>query len=141
MPRCCINVYDKLTHRNRKCLHNRKWGPICSFHARYYIIKIQSAWRSYKTKTKVNIYKNLPSDLWEIVLYYIQQNNNIYKLYLSHANVYQKRLNEFANLRFPVGQRFLMNGRVFYRDEYNLLTKYLDETKQNLKYFNKLLMK
>jgi len=123
MPRCCINVFDQVTHKNRKCLHKRKLGSLCSFHARYYIVKIQAAWRAYKTKTKINIYKNLPSDLWGVILGYIHQKNNIYKLYKSHATIYEKRIKILRSL---------------YLGSYSVIRVYTTP-ETNLKYFNKLL--
>lgn len=128
MPRCCINVFDQVTHKNRKCLHKRKWGSLCSIHARYYIVKIQAAWRAYKTKTKINIYKNLPSDLWGVILECIHQKNNIYKLYKSHATIYEKRIKILHSL--PARQ-------MAFRNQWRWTVYTTTET--NLKYFNKLL--
>ncbi len=132
MPRCCINVFDQVTRKNRKCLHKRKWGSLCSFHARYYIVKIQAAWRAYKTKTKINIYKNLPSDLWGVILGYIHQKNNIYKLYKSHVAIYEKRIKDLRSL-------YTHRGFYYRRDDWNRWHIVYTTTETNLKYFNKLL--
>ena len=132
MPRCCINVFDQVTHKNRKCLHKRKWGSLCSFHARYYIVKIQAAWRAYKTKTKINIYKNLPSDLWGVILGYIQHKNNIYKLYKSHAMIYEKRIKDLRSL-------YMHQGFYYRREDWNRWHRLYTTAETNLKYFNMLL--
>ncbi len=126
MPRCCIDVFDQVTRKNRKCLHKRKWGSLCSFHARYYIVKIQATWRAYKIKTKINIYKNLPSDIWGVILGCIQRKNNIYKLYKSHAAIYEKRIKNLRSLyiRCPEVRLWGRWHRIYTTTETNL--KYFD---------------
>ncbi len=132
MPRCCINVFDQVTRKNRKCLHKRKWGSLCSFHARHYIVKIQAAWRAYKTRTKINVYKNLPSDLWGVILKQIHIKNNIYKLYKSHAMIYEKRIRDLRSL-------YMRQGLYYRRADWNQWNNALASSETNLKYFNKLL--
>lgn len=134
MSRCCVNVFDQVTRKNRKCLHKRKWGSLCSFHARYYIVKIQAAWRAYKTKTKINIYKNLPSDIWGVILEQIHNKNNMYKLYKSHAMIYEKRIRDLNLLYMRQGLYYRWPERLAQNVAY---AKQTSET--NLKYFNKLL--
>jgi len=90
MPRCIIDVFDQAKHKERKCLHKRKWVNICSFHARKYVVKIQAAWRMYKCRKTVNLFKNI-GDPWCFVLKYINQRNNIVKIYKSHYRIYQRR--------------------------------------------------
>ena len=133
MPHCCINVFDQVTRKNRKCLHKRKWGSLCSFHARHYIVKIQAAWRAYKTRTKINVYKNLPSDIWRVILKQIQNKNNMYKLYKSHAMIYEKRIRDLRSL--------YMRRGLIYRAEWLEQMWYIASaaSETNLKYFNKLL--
>jgi hypothetical protein len=92
MPRCNIVVFDQGKRKERKCLHNRKWGPICSFHARKYVIKIQALWRCYSTKKKINLFKKLPEDTWSVILEYISKRNNELKLLESHERVYLRRI-------------------------------------------------
>lgn len=132
MPRCCINVFDKASLKTRKCLHNRKWGSLCSLHARPYVVKIQSAWRAHRTKTKINVYKHLPTDVWEIILNFIQYRNNIYKIYMSHATIYKNRM---TDLQSNYIRLMVVYGRFSPKawcDLYN-------SAEVNLKYFNKLL--
>ena len=92
MPRCNIVVFDQGKRKERKCLHNRKWGPICSFHSRKYVIKIQAMWRCYSTKKKINLFKKLPEDAWSVILQYISNRNNQIKLLESHERVYLRRM-------------------------------------------------
>ena len=92
MPRCIIDVFDQAKRKERKCLHKRKWGNICSFHARKYIVKIQAAWRAYSTKKRVNLFKTLPEDTWNHILHFIHLRNNTIKLLESHEQIYNKRI-------------------------------------------------
>ena len=98
MPRCQIIVKDTQTKRYRKCLRNQKFGCICSCHAREYVVKIQAAWRSYRARSKINTFKQLPSDLWGEVLNFVTKANrmeyvkdNMYRVYKSHIMVYHRR--------------------------------------------------
>jgi len=92
MPRCIIDVFDQAKLKERKCLHKRKWGNICSFHARKYTVKIQAAWRAYSTKKRVNLFKTLPEDAWKHILHFIHLRNNTIKLLESHKHIYNKRI-------------------------------------------------
>lgn len=99
MPRCQTSVKDTLTKKFRKCLNKPRYGPLCACHARSHAVKIQAAWRSYKARSKINTFKRLPSDLWGEVLNHIAKanrqtyiNENIHMIYISHFNVYVRRL-------------------------------------------------
>jgi len=85
---CPIKVYDSITNRVRNC--KLRHGELCYLHGRHYIIKIQAAWRMYKCRKTVNLFKNI-GDPWCLVLKYINERNNIGKLYASHIAVYQRR--------------------------------------------------
>ena len=98
MPRCQIIVKDPQTKRHRKCRRNQKFGIICSCHARVYVVKIQAAWRSYRARSKINTFKQLPSELWGEVLNFVSKANrmeyvkdNMYRVYKSHIMVYHRR--------------------------------------------------
>jgi len=98
MARCQIIVKDPQTKRYRKCRRNQKFGIICSCHAREYVVKIQAAWRSYRARSKINTFKELPSDLWGEVLNFVAKankieyvNDNMYRIYKSHIMVYHRR--------------------------------------------------
>ena len=129
MPRCIIDVFDQTAHKERKCLHKRKWGKICSFHARKYIVKIQAAWRAYSTKKRVNLFKTLPEDTWKHVLHFINLRNNTIKLLESHFVVYTRRI------------LFMQNNymRMVYTRDYNDFNKKLVVSIYNRDYIRKIL--
>ncbi len=85
---CPIKVYDSITNRVRNCKLRR--GGICYLHGKKYAIKIQAAWRMYKCRKTVNLFKNI-GDPWCLVLKYINERNNIGKIYESHYRVYKRR--------------------------------------------------
>jgi hypothetical protein len=98
MPRCQTIVQDSQTKRPRKCRRSQRFGCICSCHARQYVVKIQAAWRSYRARSKITTFKQLPSDLWGEVLNYIAKANrqtyikeHMYLVYRSHIMVYHRR--------------------------------------------------
>ena len=92
MSRCGVYVFDYIKDKRRKCLHKRKWGPVCSYHARKYIVKIQAVWRAYSTKKRIFLFKTLPEEIWNIILKYIIERNNTIKLLESHERIYTKRI-------------------------------------------------
>jgi len=93
MVRCCVLVFVAKTQRYRKCMHNGKWGSEakCSHHVRNHAIVIQSAWRMYATRKKINLFKKLPDDAWSIVMKHIEYKNNIVNLLRSHQKIYIHR--------------------------------------------------
>jgi hypothetical protein len=129
MPRCIIDVFDQTKRRERKCLHKRRWGNICSFHARKYIVKIQAAWRAYSTKKRVNLFKTLPEDTWKHILYFIHLRNNTVKLLESHEQIYNKRI-----LFMQTNYR-----RLIYVHPYYLFNKTLYDSIDNRDYIRKIL--
>jgi hypothetical protein len=129
MPRCVIDVFDQIKRKERKCLHNRKWGLICSFHARKYIVKIQAVWRAYSTKKRVNLFKTLPDDTWKHILRFIHLRNNTIKLLESHEQIYNKRIHFMQN-----------NYRsVIYTQSYIVFNKTLSGSIDNRDYIRKIL--
>jgi len=135
-PRCNIIVFDKIMHRYRKCLRGQNWKTICSCHARKFIVKIQAAWRSYKTRTIINIYKNLPTDAWRLILENIQHKNNVLQLCKSYKRVYERRMDRIQRTR---GTYMWGNGMWAYQ-EYgqNWIDLYII-TSKNLNYYTKLI--
>lgn len=128
MPRCVIDVFDQTTHRERKCLHNRKWGNICSSHARKYIVKIQAAWKAYSTKKRVNLFKTLPEDAWKHILDFIILRNNTAKLLESHLNMYTKKIIQTkCNYRWPYTISYSEYNRILkiYSDNKDYIIKIL----------------
>lgn len=136
-PRCSIIVFDRSMNRYRKCLRGQNWKTICSCHARPFILKIQGAWRSYKTRTKINIYKILPNDMWMLILENIQHKNNVLQLCKSYKCVYERRMSRLNSTgpEYPWG-----DGNWAYR-EYgkNWIDLYII-TSKNLNYYTNLLM-
>ncbi len=129
MPRCVIDVFDQAKQKERKCLHKRKWGNICSFHARKYVVKIQAAWRAYSTKKRVNLFKTLPEDTWKHILHFIHLRNNTIKLLQSHEQVYSKRI-----IYIQINYR-----RLTYTSGYNQINKTLYDSDNNRDYIRKIL--
>jgi len=136
-PRCNIIVFDKSMNRHRKCLRGQNWKTICSCHARRFVIKIQAAWRSYKTRTRINIYKNLPTDAWRLILENIHHKNNVLQLCKSYKCVYERRMNRIKNTR---GTGMWGNGMWAHR-EYgkNWIDLYII-TSAHLNYYRNLLI-
>jgi hypothetical protein len=83
LVRCKCFVIDPVTHRQRKCLKkNCKACPtLCHVHARKYAIQIQRAYRGYITRRKIALFQNLPSELWNKVLYFTRYQHNIQTKY------------------------------------------------------------
>lgn len=76
--RCCHKVCDPITKRWRMCKKSKFYSNFCWNHSnlKFYdkIVKIQSAWRSYKVRKKVkNIVKKVPEDVRSIILQYVQK--------------------------------------------------------------------
>lgn len=136
-PRCSIIVFDRSMHRYRKCLRGQNWKTICSCHARQFIVKIQAAWRSYKTRTNINIYKILPIDVWRLILENIHHKNNVLQLCESYKRVYERRIIRIKNTR---GTHMWGDGGWAYR-EYgkNWIDLYIITIK-NLNYYTNLLV-
>ena len=77
--KCKCFVIDPFTRRRRKCLNkNCKDCPtLCATHVRQVVIKIQRAYRGYRFRCKLLLFKKLPSELWNKVLYYTRYQHNI----------------------------------------------------------------
>tara|TARA_Y100000748_G_scaffold220580_1_gene185465 strand:+ start:468 stop:824 length:357 start_codon:yes stop_codon:yes gene_type:complete len=76
-------------------MHKGNWGTDakCSHHVRNYAILIQSVWRMYAIRKKINLFKKLPDDIWSIVMKHIEYKNNIINLLRSHQRIYINRKN------------------------------------------------
>ena len=98
--RCKCFVIDPYTGRQRKCLNkNCKDCPtLCATHVRKCVIKIQRAYRGYRFRCKINLFKVLPSELWNKVLYYTRYQHNIQtKFRKSVMKVLDQRINYSQN--------------------------------------------
>jgi len=110
----------------------------CHFHAKQTynqnIIKIQSLYRSYKCRQKINsLFKPLPREVQDIVLYYLRTPYYIEKFNKSINKILSNRVNKYIpNLEYPPfgikRQDDITQRQVkFYTDIidiYNLYTKY-----------------
>ena len=77
--KCKCFVIDPFTRRQRKCLNkNCKDCPtMCATHVRQVVIKIQRAYRGYRTRCKLALFQKLPSELWDRVLYFTRYQHNV----------------------------------------------------------------
>mgnify|MGYP001195056718 CR=1 FL=1 len=134
MARCCAKVFDKISHKKRNCLCKAKWTKYCSNHARKFVIKIQAAWRSYICRRRINVFRLLPKDVWEVILDKILFKDNVCNLYDSHAHIYWKR-NE------KLEEEYQWEVRTGYYNGYNRTANIRNRIRQNecnIVYFNKL---
>jgi len=96
---CYFRVVDAQTKRVRKCrCPNVLTRPsfavfVCWVHSWDPAAKIQAAWRQFKTRKTVGVFKTLPSDLWGEVLRHIERRNKVPDLIRSHRKIYETRYN------------------------------------------------
>ncbi len=93
--RCKCFVIDPFTRRRRKCLNkNCKDCPtMCAVHVRQAVIKIQRAYRGYRTRCKLIVFQKLPSELWDRVLYFTRYQHKVQtKFRESVLNVFDKKI-------------------------------------------------
>jgi len=102
--RCTMNVFDRETGRQRKCLLKKTGNScFCSVHCRKCVIRIQAAWVGFKCRTKIKIFKNLPSDLWNIILKRIRIEHYRKNLVKKYYNIYNCKLEKIlSKLRAPI---------------------------------------
>lgn len=91
MVRCRAIVFDIKKRRNRNCLNNSKYNGWCTIHCMRKAVCIQAAWRSYITRKRVNLFKQLPCDIWGIILNKMVNNISL-NIVGSHVGVYEKRI-------------------------------------------------
>ena len=66
---------------------------MCATHVRQIVIKIQRAYRGYRTRCKLKVFKVLPSELWDRVLYFTRYQHNVQtKFRKSVLNVFDKKI-------------------------------------------------
>ena len=95
---CYFRVVDAQTKRVRKCrCPNVRSGHlrinVCWVHSWDPAAKIQAAWRQFKTRKTVRVFKKLPSDLWGEVLRHVERRNKVPDLIRSHRKIYEYRHN------------------------------------------------
>ena len=131
LTRCKSFVIDPVTHRQRKCLNNKCTFKMCFVHARKYAIRIQRAYRGYRTRRKIALFQKLPSELWNRVLYYTRYQHNIQtKFRRSVLKVLDHRINyspEGLIVRNGWPDRHQLDIILFHRIERNQLVKFFNE--------------
>ena len=95
MNKCCVPVFDNLTHRQRKCkkkfnfiIENCKY---CHLHAniyyKQYISRIQAVFRGYKQRRMLQYLKIMPCDIQSKIIGIIKDEYRVVK--------YNQRLSNF----------------------------------------------
>ena len=131
--KCKCFVIDPYTRRQRKCLNkNCKDCPtLCATHVRQTVIKIQRAYRGYRFRCKLLLFKKLPSELWNKVLYYTRYQHNIQtKFRRSVLKVFDQRIYyspEGLIVRNGWPDRHHLDIILNYRIERNQLVKFFNE--------------
>jgi len=141
MTRCSCKVFDNITHRQRKCKNTASTSlgyNMCSLHTKIVFgkcaIVIQKIFRGNRARNKLNIYKNLPFDLWDRVLFWSRYNINVKKYSKSCYKIYNKKYNdELIRLRnndmycyycfgapFPAGNCRTCKASINYKGDYYL---------------------
>ena len=104
---------------------------MCATHIRQVVIKIQRAYRGYRTRCKLLLFKKLPSELWNKVLYYTRYQHNIQtKFRRSVLKVFDQRIYyspEGLIVRNGWPERHQLDIILFYRIERNQLVKFFNE--------------
>lgn len=96
--RCSIYVFDCFTKRYRKCKNTTCiWTSYCNTHVKHDAILIQSIWRGYRARKKINNFKNIPTELWDHILYYIREESRQVKLYKSILKIYNNKAIKIYN--------------------------------------------
>ncbi len=92
-------VNHKISQKYRKCRKSLDYLfynlHICSSHAKKDIIKIQKVFRGWKSRKKLEFYKQLPLELWNKILYYIRYQHYIKQYFLTSLNkIYSLKINK-----------------------------------------------
>ena len=113
--RCSIIVRDPETKRFRKCKKNKNhFSCICSNHCYKYIVLIQSVWRSYYIRKKVQLFSKLPIELWNIIVSFhkielMQFKRNFNNIHLNYINIYEKKK---LNVRGYEYQNLMIDNKI-----------------------------
>ncbi len=93
--RCQAFVLDSVTRRYRKC-KNKKINIAGMDHCRIHCpspAKIQAVFRGFLCRRRLKIFKELPSDVWQLVLYHTRFEHNMINKYVpSLIDTYRKRM-------------------------------------------------
>jgi len=137
--RCQCHTNKKLVCKKNSTfiIQNKRY---CHVHAKQIynknIIKIQSLYRSYKCRQKINsLFKPLPREVQDIVLYYFRTSYYIEKFNKSINKIISNRVDKYmGNSEYPQGELHISKNMEITRrhvkfytdiiDIYNLYTKY-----------------
>lgn len=94
MLKCNELIYNYKFNKTFFCKKKKfLFSKVCFFHSNIYILFIQSIWRGYIIRRKLKQFSKLPSDLWNIILYFSKYDYNIQKkLYISYYKIYSNKL-------------------------------------------------
>ena len=95
--RCQAFVLDSVTRRYRKC-KNKQIKIAGVDHCRIHCpspANIQAVFRGFLCRRRLKVFKELPSDVWQLVLYHTRFEHNVINKYVpSLIDIYRKRINK-----------------------------------------------
>lgn len=78
------------------------------------VVKIQSAWRSYKVRRKIdNIFIKLPDDLQKLVAYHLNREDRLRRLY---KTLYYKKICKLESKLVELYYKFLTENNMYFED-------------------------
>lgn len=78
------------------------------------VVKIQSTWRSYKVRKKMNnIFIKLPDDLQKIITYYVNIEDRLRRLY---KKLYYKKICKLERNLVELYYKFLTENDMYFED-------------------------
>lgn len=125
-----------MTTFNRRCKNKTLYNRMCFIHFKKYysnyIIKIQSIWRSHLTRKKIkSLYINLPSEIQNIVVYFMREEYRADKLRKSYSKIYYTKIH---NLEYKLSSLYFHYQTTFSYD----FEDYIDQKikiKDKINYF------
>lgn len=132
-PKRCQSITQSGTVcRVRKCTIYKINGKYhCRIHFNYnfvkFIIIIQKYWRSYYCRKKVNnIYKHLPYDLQQKIIWHMREDKYYINLTQSINKIIKKRTNELHKIS-GLQDRYIIRTLRYYNTYTNVPSIYLDD--------------
>ena len=129
MNKCCVPVFDNLTHRQRKCKNKFKFVigncKYCHLHAniyyKQYISRIQAVFRGYKQRRMLKYLKLMPCDIQSKIIGIIKDEHRIVKYNQRLSNFLLKKLekeiSQITNNYYLINrvslQRTIINNDLF----------------------------
>ena len=127
-----------VTLLNRKCRCKSLYNNLCFTHCKQYhndtLIKIQSVWRSYLTRKKINnLFIKLPHELQNLVLYFMREDHRFSQLHKSYITIYN---NKICKLNICLSELYYHYQTIYTMD----FEEYLERKKRiinTIKYYKK----